>query len=454
VSSAPEFFTLINNNTGLRGRTVVLLPGTYNIGSLLSDLEGIWIKSDNITIRGATGDPRDVILEGSGFENSKIDEEMLMLDADNITIADLTLRESRCHGMKISGIRNLLVHNVRFINIAERSIKGVNGPYSYDCEIRYCHFECTKIPSANRPGAHADGNYIAGMDVMVTDGWVVRDCMFKNIKGATGGGRGAVFVWVNSRDMTVERCTFLNCDRGIAFGNNSGGSVTGGIVRNNFIVRGASDGIEMAYSSGIKIYNNTVYSYSWNSHAVAFTGCSSMELKNTIVFGGIYGSVTQANNIRLENYTTNWFENISEGDLHLRNTAVSAINRGGSLGDVALDWDGHPRSTADNQTDIGADEYNTSAEIQPVSELLITPEIILVYPNPFSTIVDISLPLQNANIKILNMQGKILKSAICNLQSSMGATARWDASDYPNGMYIIRVNVGNRESAVRVYLLR
>ena len=47
----------------------------------------------------------------------------------------------------------------------------------------------------------------------------ISDNTFIDIRGHNGGGRGAIFVWVNGRDVVAERNVIVNCDRGICFGN-------------------------------------------------------------------------------------------------------------------------------------------------------------------------------------------------------------------------------------------
>jgi hypothetical protein len=147
VSNTAEFFTRLNGQK-LHGKTMVLNPGTYEIGALLTDRSGLQIVAQNLTLRGATGDPKDVIIKGSGFTSSKIDEEMLQLsNADGFTIADLTIGYSRCHALKYesAGNHDVLIHNVVFIDVAERSVKvpgGSSAPYGLhrNTEIRYCTF--------------------------------------------------------------------------------------------------------------------------------------------------------------------------------------------------------------------------------------------------------------------------------------------------------------------------
>ena len=54
--------------------------------------------------------------------------------------------------------------------------------------------------------------------MMSLEDWTISDNTFVNIKGHSGGGRAAIFVWVRSRRVVVERNQILHCDRGIAFG--------------------------------------------------------------------------------------------------------------------------------------------------------------------------------------------------------------------------------------------
>jgi predicted esterase len=83
-----------------------------------------------------------------------------------------------------------------------------------------------------------------------------------------------------------------------------------------------------------------------------------------------------------------------------------------------------------------------------------------VYPNPFSTSVGIAL-MQNANIKmqnakldIIDLQGRILHSAICNLQFSMGEPVHWNATNRPAGIYIVKINTDGKTLIRRVTLVR
>jgi hypothetical protein len=84
-----------------------------------------------------------------------------------------------------------------------------------------------------------------------------------------------------------------------------------------------------------------------------------------------------------------------------------------------------------------------------------------VWPNPFSTDVDINLSMKNskyqmknAKLEILNLKGEILHFEFCNLNFSMGEPVRWNAINYPAGIYIVKVKTGNRVLTRKITLVR
>jgi hypothetical protein len=459
VNTASEFKSAINNATP--GQTILLSAGTYDISSM----EPVTVRTDNIAIRGATGDPTEVIIQGRGFEScTNVDEEMLMLFNANITIADLSITESRCHGLKIesNNVDSLLLHNVRFINIGERCIKGGSAYNPEDAIIRYCHFEDTKVPASDRCGAHFSGDYIGGMDVMNASGWKVHDCVFRNIKGANGGGRGGIFFWRGCRDMTVERNSFISCDVCIAFGNPSGSSdVTGGIIRNNFIVKGAYIGMEICHGTNIKIYNNTVYSTSPTYfRTISFFECAGgNEFKQNIVFGRFWekdGTVPDtAGNIWKSasgDENTDWFVNPSGGDLHLTDKATGALNTGNSL--VTDDWDGHQRPKS---PDIGADEYNSISYSKPPLRSDGNAISFNVFPNPLKSRITFGFWLpkgQSVELKIHDLQGTLIAEPVNRIMAPGYRNIRWNAAGLNSGFYLATLKLESRTVSRKFFILK
>ena len=436
-------------------KTIVLKDGAYDIATI----EPLRIDSIGVTIRGQSGDPTKVVISGKGFENCDYpDEEMFQLAADSIVFANVTIAESRCHGIKIlvDGVDNVRLHNVRFFNIGERCIKGGLGGYGWN--IGYCHFENTKVPVNDTCRKdHIDGNYIAGMDIMNSDSWVVHDCLFRNIRGATGGGRGAIFFWGGTdgrqnKNVTVERNTFFGCDRSICFGN--------------FIVRGADNGIEMEHSSSVKIYNNTLYSTNPTfTMAVQFSANDTAnEFRNNIIFGNISGSVqTMSNNITKNtagDANTNWFVSRSDANLHLTGNATQAINQGAN-GLVADDWDGHAR--VDATCDVGADEYNSVlVENRPAeSEETLT---LSIFPNPFNPATAVKFSIagitkEAVRLAVYDLKGGLVKVLMHRVSGKGPYTVAWDGTDgkgaqVSGGVYVCTLTAGSMVLARKMFLVR
>jgi hypothetical protein len=348
------------------GTTILVADGTYPI------IEPVYLrKRKNVTIRGASGDPAKVTLRGKGFAVEGPEALLQVGNSEQITVADLGFADCRQYGIKFEAenfSRDVHIYNCRFRDIGVRAIKGSSSPEgkAVGGSIRYCDFENTQIPPAN---SLFGGNYISAIDVMSLDGWTISDNVFRNIKGRTGGGRGAIFVWVRSKNVTIERNLIVNCDRGIALGNPSGSTnfvqgvphIANAIVRNNFIVAGADAPIELWWAENVKVQHNTVWCE--NTRRTAVSGgngqwkITGIKLTNNLFRGGIKlsGETTEKSNLtgRLENY----FVDPKNGDLRLTSRAVKAVNKAVPLADVKDDFDGHAR---DRAPDIGASEFGAS----------------------------------------------------------------------------------------------
>jgi hypothetical protein len=345
--------------------TILIADGTYRLGNL------IYLRAKrNVTLRGASGDPTKVILSGVGWDNEKKGDDILRIgDCENVTVAHLTFFDCRGYGIKVEAEnhpRNINIYNCHFRDIGTRAVKGSGGRgRAQGGSIRYCHFENTKIPPAHWLFG---GNYISAIDMMALDGWIISDNVFKNIKGRSGSARAAIFVWVRSKNVTVERNLIIDCDRGIAFGNPSASSsqvaagefhVQGGICRNNFILPGPDAGIELWWVDDVKIYNNTVWRRDDSGRGIRFGSRNKgVHIANNLVRGAIMAEGDGAPlDVRLEKNVTgpleNYFVNPSAGDLRITPRAVEALNAGIPLPEVTKDFCRRPRDT---RSDVGAAE--------------------------------------------------------------------------------------------------
>ncbi|OGK00529.1 MAG: hypothetical protein A2487_13630 [Candidatus Raymondbacteria bacterium RifOxyC12_full_50_8] len=463
VSTGQQLYMAVRNQ--IEGQTILLADGRYDV----STFEPLVIRVNNLTIRGTSDDPDKAILVGKGMNNCiDVEEEIVRLDGGAHTVlANMMITESRCHGLKFqSGVPSgVIIHNVHFLNIGERMIKvpllGVSAP---GCSIRYCFFEDTTIPPSVRCGAigsiDTNGNYIAGMDVMGTTDWVVHDNVFKNIKGPDGQARGAIFFWRGNQNTTVERNTFIGCDRSICFGNLSGtiASVTGGIIRNNFIIPGVSVGIELTDAVNVKVCNNTSFtSLSTGNGSLVYTRTSGCEVKNNIIFGSLTGSVPlpdTSNNVIVsrgqKTIVARWFLDEAANDLHLKTDTASAVNRGLNLAEVTDDWDKLSRS--DGQTDIGADELSNNPPllIEATAPFFKKTFLCQPEPNPFNpfTIIRYGIAPGRANtpvsITVASMSGKTIRTLVRGLAIAGSHTVLWNGRDdagnmAASGMYFIHL---------------
>jgi hypothetical protein len=354
------------------GGSILVADGHYQVPRVI-----VLRQKQDLTIRSASGDPATVILSGKGWDSGVPGDDILHIgNCDGVTIADITFSDCRSYGIKVeaeNAPRDIHIYNCRFGNIGVRAIKGSAGRDPNRCalrgSIRYCSFENTKIPPANWLFG---GDYIAAIDMMALEDWTISDNFFRNIKGRNGGGRAAVFIWVRSRRVVVERNLILDCDRGVAFGNpgQSTANVAGerlayvadGIIRNNFIVGGPDCGIELWYAEQIKVLNNSIWrpDRNWSRGIRIGKGTTQTQIVNNLVHGEIRfdgGEADLDENLagRLDGY----FVDPASGNLALTPRARGAIDQGRPLPEVTGDIRGQPRA---GRIDLGAWEFDGSSK--------------------------------------------------------------------------------------------
>jgi hypothetical protein len=350
------------------GGTILLSEGYYKLPRPI-----ILRKKKNITIRSDAGDPTKVTLSGKGW-NSKVrgDDILRIGRCEGITIADLTFADCRSYGIKVeaeNAPKDIRIYNCHFRNIGVRAIKGSAGKNpnarAVRGSVRYCRFENTKIPPAHWLFG---GDYISAIDMMALEDWIFSDNVFKNIRGRNGGGRAAIFIWVRSRKVVVERNLIINCDRGVAFGNpgkstaNVAGErlvyVSNSVIRNNFITGGPDCGIELWYAEDVNVYNNSIWrpKQNFNRGIRIGTGTSNTNIVNNLVHGEIRfdGGKAQLRH-NLTGRINSYFVDPASGNLALTQAATEAIDKGISLTDVTEDIRRLPRS---GYPDLGAWEFN------------------------------------------------------------------------------------------------
>ena len=379
VSTVAELENAVN--TAVSGQTILIADGLYN-------LDGVYLRIDvpAVTLRSASGNREAVILDGN-----YITTEIIQIVASDVTVADVTLREAYNHPIHVmtsdaGDTLNTLIYNVHLIDPGEQAIKinpAADGTYPDDGLIACSHLELT---DAGRPFIR-NNCYTGGIDAHQAEGWVIRDNLIEGFWCDAGLSEHGIHLWRGCRDTLVERNVLKENARGIGFGladsgeartyaddpcPAAGGSYVdhyGGIIRNNFVFASSGNlfnseygfdcGICLWQACGAQAFNNTVVSTQAPFSSIEWRfDNTDVEIRNNLVSHNLRdrgGTAVLSNN--LENASLSLFVDGANGNLHLLNTAVSAIDLALSLPEVAddMDGDGRPYGLA---PDIGADELD------------------------------------------------------------------------------------------------
>jgi len=363
VSDVPELIKAVNQAEA--GQTILIEDGHYMMPRYIQ------ISADNVTLRSASGYRERVIIDGA----ESLHRELLGVRAcSGVTIADLTIQNIQCNGFKINSetnVQNLTIYNCIIHNIWQRGIKGVKVPKENreairpkNCRIQYCLFYNDRPKRlSDDPTDIAKGNYVAGIDVMFAKDWIISDNVFVGIQGRTYEGRGGIFIWHDSQDCVIERNIIIDCDVGLQLGNPHRPSeieyhCMRFIARNNFISRAPEAGIVTVYTKDCKLLNNTIHDPESKLQRLlrtVFTNDGLLIANNLLSGPGIRNEseskITFLNNLIKD--VTDSFVDPARGDLHLKNTAIDAIDKGMVLAEVVADFD---RQQREAKPDIGADE--------------------------------------------------------------------------------------------------
>ena len=351
------------------GTTVLLADGCYVLTKPLH------IRADRVSLRGKSGDRTKVILDGDGT----LGEAIWLSRCSDVTIANLTVRDVRWNGVKLNsetGVQRVRIYNCEFRNIWQRAIKAVLVPEANreqrrpkHCRIEYCLF------ANDRPKKFGDdptdtassynGDYIAGIDLMCATEWVIRDNIFRGIRGRTGQGRGAIFLWMDSHDCVIERNVIVDCDAGISLGNaqhdpKAPAHCIGCIVRNNCLTHTPEGGITAIYTKGCKILHNTICDPSGKivRGVRVELAAEGLVIANNLLAGpklviNVKSGVATSDN--RDGVAASVFVDAAEGDLHLAERVDGVVNAGKRLPEVPRDLDGRRRG---DHADLGADEFS------------------------------------------------------------------------------------------------
>lgn len=321
----------------------------------------------HIQIRGATGNPADVVIHGAGMLDSIVPFGFQVFTASDVLIADLSVHDIYYHDIAVQGDQGAhLVHlyHLRLYDAGEQIVKGVPGADDVTIEYSEIFFSNGAVnhPEGSPPGSC----YTNGIDGVTDNRWIVRDNFIHDIRcqDLTLAGP-SVLLWQGSTDTLVERNTITNSSRGISLGLVSATDHFNGIARNNFIhwdpaANYAVDVPIYTTSPNSELLNNTALTEGKYANAieVRYAGATGVVAANNLLDAAIQArdGATPTLTDNLSNAQNAWFVDPAGGDLHLTAAAVPAIDHATALADAPDDFDAQTRPLGANQSDIGADQ--------------------------------------------------------------------------------------------------
>lgn len=375
VATTSQLMQAVSSANSAGGNRMILLAnGTYQLTDTL------YINAPSITLRSASGDPADVVIQGDAMSaNAKVGN-VIRVAARNFSLRGITLQNSRWHLIQVSGednsdgvrVSDCVLRNA-YEQIFKVTINEANPTVTADDGIvENCLFEYT--------AGIGPQYYIGGIDAHGAKNWIVRGNVFRNIISPSGAvAEFAVHFWNGAANNIVERNVIVNCDRGIGFGLGSRGA-SGGVIRNNMIYHSTGNGqfadvgIALESSPGTSVLNNTVLLLHAHPNAIEyrFGATTNVVIRNNLTNkpitsrDGASGSVSS----NVTNAQASWFVNPSTGDLHLASTVASVVDQGLVTTGLTDDFDGDPRPVGAG-IDIGADEYVAGKSPMPPTNLTI-----------------------------------------------------------------------------------
>ena len=361
VSTKTQLVAAVKAANQRGGHTTILLNnGTYSLSG------GLSLTAPFITLQGKSRDRTKVIIEGDAMSANASVGCLILVSADNCTLAHLTLQKCRWHLVQIRGeydADGITIKNCILRDSYEQMVKVSVDPDNTEIAgdnglVENCLFEYS--------AGIGPQWYIGGIDAHSAKNWVVRNNTFKSISSpADRISEFAIHFWNHSANNLVEKNLIINCDRGIGFGLGERGN-RGGIIRNNMIYHAAGygtyadTGIALETSPESQVYNNTVFLEHSYPSAIEYRFSATRDI---LIANNLTNKPIQvrngANGTLLTNIVSaekNWFKNVEQGDLHLISQNVTPVVKKGSfIPSLSDDFDGDFRSNS-GRVNIGADE--------------------------------------------------------------------------------------------------
>lgn len=251
------------------GDEIVLAKGIYKItGISRIRIDG---RPGPVTVRGASGKGKDVVIEGAGQDDDSVQVVFELTGSPGWTFRDLTTRNTFYHGFKFNtSSTDCVLRNVVMRDHGESGVKGTSDPaagaYPDRLLVESCDIGFTNPSGGTRA-------VVEGIDGVAVKGWKIRKCRFLNIQ-KSGGPAYAVFTKGNSMDTVIEDNLFENCFIGASYGGGGTGARffrdgetqfehRGGAIRNNRFERTTDAAIYLNKATSCTVEGNKM------------TGCAS-----------------------------------------------------------------------------------------------------------------------------------------------------------------------------------
>ncbi len=222
----------LHDQTGSRDE-LIIAPGRYVVTGVLS-MAGQYTSDSSAVdvIRGATGNPADVVLDGDGQHN----------------IMNLG--------------RGVLVHGLTFSNgVAKAAATGggvrvsSSGSSTYPAIVSNCVFTCCSTATTKDDFKAAGAAYVYGAGKLV-------DCVVENCRadyGVAGVFLNLSYGCPTVQECTIRECVGTNCPGGVSAGGNAGGRalVAGCFISNCVSVASFGGGI-LAHGAHMLVSNTVI----------------------------------------------------------------------------------------------------------------------------------------------------------------------------------------------------
>lgn len=375
VSSEPELQKAVKSLK--EGSVIVLAPGEYRLTSTL------WIRADNVTIRGDSVRCDEIVLVGKGMEDTAGIDKVphgIWTNASRTQIHNLTIKDTYHHAISIdSHAEAPEIYNVRMLDIGEQFVKSNSRGFGLGADNGSVKYSVMKYSVHPPQTDHGGGSgYTNGVDVHAGENWLISNNRFENFHtpdNADNLWNSAVLMWNGATNSIVEKNQFIDVDRAIAFGLlNRPNDHRGGIIRNNMIVMqpdlyshsrtARSDAAVLVWSSpNTQVLHNTITTHGNINKSIELRfNSAGSEVSNNLVDAPIVDRSDNAfeltGNVTFRRSTI--FKDVSSADLRLRKSIAGISGVARLLANARKDFDGHTRGCDVQFTDVGADEYRSA----------------------------------------------------------------------------------------------